>query len=84
MLEKNYRIVCASSVPPIALPEDFDIKDVVVEILTKHEMEEKRARNMDVDDFLRYVRSHGSWVAHMAHWSLTWLIGRSHGSWVAH
>ena len=55
MLEKNYRIVCASSTPPIALAEDFDIKDLVVDILTKHDMEEKRARNMDVDDFLQFV-----------------------------
>ncbi|CAH1108899.1 unnamed protein product [Psylliodes chrysocephalus] len=49
-LEKNFKLHC--SVHNKELPSDFIIKDKVEEILTKVEADQKRARTMDIDDFI--------------------------------
>jgi len=36
------------------LPDDFDIKQLINHILKKADAENKRARTMDIDDFIRY------------------------------
>ena len=38
---------------PIA--DDFDMKEVVVKLLVDNDFEDKRARMLDVDDFLKYA-----------------------------
>lgn len=50
LLEKNYRIHC--SLNNKSLPDSFDMKQKVGEILNKNGFTEKRARTMDIDDFL--------------------------------
>lgn len=50
LLEKNYRVHC--SLKDIAVPQDFDVKAKVTDILEKSAYELKRARTMDIDDFL--------------------------------
>lgn len=49
-LEKNYRTWC--SLQDKKIPEDFDMKAKVEEILKTSEYDQKRARHMDQDDFL--------------------------------
>lgn len=36
------------------VPDDFDIKQLINHVLKKIEAETKRARTMDIDDFIRY------------------------------
>lgn len=55
LLEKNYKIHC--SVHNKTVPTDFDMKSKVDEILTKSEFAEKRARHMDLDDFLALLHA---------------------------
>ncbi|XP_030852130.1 probable dimethyladenosine transferase [Strongylocentrotus purpuratus] len=55
MLEKNYRVHC--SVKNIAIPDNLDMKEKVVSVLEKIEFEGKRARTMDIDDFLKLLSS---------------------------
>jgi len=55
MLEKNYRIFCATTMPPIEVPSDFRIKDHVLEVLEENGFAEKRSRTLDIDDFLRLL-----------------------------
>ena len=61
LLEKNYRIVCAASDPPRAVPDDFSIKDVIDSVLVGNGFAEKRAKQLDVDDFLQCVGL-GRWL----------------------
>lgn len=49
-LEKNYKIHC--SVKNMTIPADFDMKRKIEEILEKCACADKRARTMDIDDFL--------------------------------
>uniref|UniRef100_A0A1B6CFY7 rRNA adenine N(6)-methyltransferase n=1 Tax=Clastoptera arizonana TaxID=38151 RepID=A0A1B6CFY7_9HEMI len=49
-LEKNFKIHC--SLTNQILPESFDMKNKVEDILTNCSSAEKRARTMDIDDFL--------------------------------
>jgi 18S rRNA (adenine1779-N6/adenine1780-N6)-dimethyltransferase len=39
------------------VPDEFDAKEFVIEILTRHDFMETRAREMDVDDFLRLLNA---------------------------
>eukprot|EP00035_Acanthoeca_spectabilis_P005056 m.109666 g.109666 ORF g.109666 m.109666 type:complete len:315 (-) comp12852_c0_seq4:1417-2361(-) len=55
LLEKNYRIVCSTSEPPIEVPDGFDIKEHVMAVLTANDFAERRAKSMDLDDFLRLL-----------------------------
>lgn len=50
LLEKNYKTRC--SIKSIPIPPDFDVKTKVEEILVKNGFDQKRARSMDIDDFL--------------------------------
>ncbi|XP_051164767.1 probable dimethyladenosine transferase [Leptopilina boulardi] len=49
VLEKNYKIHC--SLQNKTLPENFDMKELVNNVLIEAKAEESRARTMDVDDF---------------------------------
>ncbi|XP_004374612.2 probable dimethyladenosine transferase [Trichechus manatus latirostris] len=53
LLEKNYRIHC--SVHNTIIPDDFSIADKIQQILTNTGFSDKRARSMDIDDFIRLL-----------------------------
>jgi len=53
MLDKNYRIHC--SMNSLMVDSDFDIKAKVQEILLENKFDKKRARAMDIDDFLQLL-----------------------------
>lgn len=55
MLEKNYKLHC--SLNNKSVPENFDIIEMVTGILKKAEAETKRARTMDVDDFISLLHA---------------------------
>uniref|UniRef100_A0A8D3CQQ8 rRNA adenine N(6)-methyltransferase n=1 Tax=Scophthalmus maximus TaxID=52904 RepID=A0A8D3CQQ8_SCOMX len=50
LLEKNYRIHC--SVHNVEVPADFSITKKIEGVLQEAEFSEKRARSMDIDDFM--------------------------------
>jgi 18S rRNA (adenine1779-N6/adenine1780-N6)-dimethyltransferase len=50
LLRKNYEVICSLKNKPTS--KDFDIKHHVEEILTSQGYAEKRARNMEIEDFL--------------------------------
>ncbi|XP_039278188.1 probable dimethyladenosine transferase [Nilaparvata lugens] len=50
LLEKNFLKNC--SLTNMTVPSDFDIKQKIDDVLTSCSAAEKRARNMDIDDFL--------------------------------
>lgn len=50
-LEKNYALHC--SLNNVTIPEGFDVKAKIEEILTEVEADQKRARTMDIDDFMK-------------------------------
>jgi len=58
MLEKNYKIQCSLKNQPI--PEDLNVKDIVDEILDSINFKEKRARSMDIDDFMKLLHAFNS------------------------
>ncbi|XP_073536351.1 dimethyladenosine transferase [Phyllobates terribilis] len=53
LLEKNYRIHCSLHNTPI--PENFSIAEKIAKILADTGFSEKRARTMDIDDFIRLL-----------------------------
>ncbi|XP_003702828.1 putative dimethyladenosine transferase isoform X1 [Megachile rotundata] len=55
MLEKNYKLHC--SLNNKAIPEGFDIKELISKILQKADAENKRARTMDIDDFISILHA---------------------------
>ncbi|XP_058450720.1 probable dimethyladenosine transferase [Malaya genurostris] len=54
-LEENYKIHC--SLKNIDIPERFSMKEKVEEILQKINAESKRARTMDIDDFMTVLHA---------------------------
>merc|ERR1712168_1155868 len=58
MLEKNYKIQCSLKNQPV--PEDLNVKDIVDEILDSINFKEKRARSMDIDDFMKLLHAFNS------------------------
>merc|ERR1712080_771959 len=58
MLEKNYKIQCSLKNQPI--PEDLNLKEIVEEILESINFKEKRARSMDIDDFMKLLHAFNS------------------------
>lgn len=54
-LEKNYKTWC--SVHEKKIPDDFDIKAKVEDILEEGDFDKKRARQMDQDDFLALLHA---------------------------
>ncbi|XP_020280556.1 probable dimethyladenosine transferase [Pseudomyrmex gracilis] len=55
ILDKNYRIHC--SLNNKTIPDDFDVKQLISNILKKVEAENKRARTMDIDDFISLLHA---------------------------
>lgn len=55
MLEKNYKLHC--SLNDKVVPDSFDIKEMVNNILQKAGADIKRARTMDIDDFISLLHA---------------------------
>ncbi|KYN44197.1 putative dimethyladenosine transferase [Trachymyrmex septentrionalis] len=55
MLEKNYKIHC--SLNNKIVPDNFDIKQLIDHILEKADAKNKRARTMDIDDFISLLHT---------------------------
>lgn len=55
MLEKNYKLHC--SLNNKTIPEDFDLKEMVNKILQRVGGENKRARTMDIHDFISLLHA---------------------------
>ncbi|XP_046473041.1 probable dimethyladenosine transferase isoform X1 [Neodiprion pinetum] len=55
LLEKNYRLHC--SLKNTSVPDDFDLKTKINDILTEAGATEKRARSMDIDDFMSLLHA---------------------------
>ena len=53
MLEKNYRTYCSTQ--QMQVPENFQIKQHLESILEETKLADKRARAMDLDDFLNLM-----------------------------
>ncbi|XP_059146867.1 probable dimethyladenosine transferase [Physella acuta] len=53
VLEKNFRVSC--SVKNVTVPDDFNVKERVTELLQKSGFEEKRARSMSIEDFIELL-----------------------------
>lgn len=52
-LQKNYKVHC--SLNDEMVPDDFDIKSLIIEVLDGLNFSEKRARIMDIDDFMKLL-----------------------------
>ncbi|XP_055679329.1 probable dimethyladenosine transferase [Lutzomyia longipalpis] len=52
-MEKNYKIHC--SLKNIEIPEGFNIKAKIEEILVTNKADQLRARTMDIDDFMKLL-----------------------------
>ena len=63
-LEKNYRIHCSLNNKPV--PEDFCMKTFISELLENKSFHTKRARSMDIDDFLELLHLFNSNDIHFA------------------
>ncbi|KAL5021244.1 hypothetical protein ScPMuIL_000399 [Solemya velum] len=55
LLEKNYKVHC--SVKNIPIASDFRVKDEVMKVLELDSFDKKRARTMDIDDFLSLLHN---------------------------
>ena len=64
MLEKNYKIQCSLKNQPV--PEELNMKEIVDEILESIKFKEKRARSMDIDDFMKLLHAFNSNGIHFA------------------
>lgn len=64
MLKRNYEIHC--SVNNIKVPDDWNVKDEIEEILKESNFVDKRARSMDIDDFLALLHAFNSKGFHFA------------------
>ncbi|XP_043785167.1 probable dimethyladenosine transferase [Apis laboriosa] len=62
MLEKNYKLHC--SLNNKIITEGFNIKDMITDILQKADAENKRARTMDIDDFISLLHAFNSKGVH--------------------
>lgn len=58
MLEKNYKLYRSLRNEPIE--DDFKMQDKVISILEEQDMAAKRARSMDIDDFMRLLLAFNS------------------------
>uniref|UniRef100_A0A8C8J3K9 rRNA adenine N(6)-methyltransferase n=1 Tax=Oncorhynchus tshawytscha TaxID=74940 RepID=A0A8C8J3K9_ONCTS len=64
LLEKNYRIHC--SVHNVEIPADFSITKKIESVLQEAEFSEKRARSMDIDDFMVLLHAFNSAGIHFS------------------
>jgi 18S rRNA (adenine1779-N6/adenine1780-N6)-dimethyltransferase len=55
MLEKNYRIHCSLNNRPV--DPDLNMKELVDQVLDGIQFREKRARSMDIDDFMKVLHA---------------------------
>jgi len=55
LLEKNFKVQC--SVSGQEVPQDFSIKVMIAEVLESVGFKEKRARMMDIDDFMKLLHA---------------------------
>ena len=62
LMEKNYKVHCSKS--NTLVPDDFNIKTLVDEVLTSIEFKEKRARTMDIDDFMKLLHAFNKFGIH--------------------
>jgi len=53
MIEQNYRMQC--SLKGTMVDADFNVKDKVLQLLEENDFGKKRARTMDIDDFLQLL-----------------------------
>lgn len=53
MIEQNYRTQC--SMNDTMVDADFNIKEKVQKLLEENNFSQKRARTMDIDDFLQLL-----------------------------
>lgn len=63
-LEKNYKLHC--SLNNVEVSSDFNIKDKLETILIKIDGEKKRARTMDIDDFMIVLHAFNSEGIHFS------------------
>ncbi|CBY17942.1 unnamed protein product [Oikopleura dioica] len=63
-LEKNFQTHC--SLQNKSLPMDFDFKELVIEAVESSDMAEKRARQMDLDDFMKLLAAFNERGIHFA------------------
>ncbi|XP_065572549.1 probable dimethyladenosine transferase [Artemia franciscana] len=64
VLEKNYRIHCSVNNLPIS--EEFSMKDKIEQILKEIDFDQKRARMMDMDDFILLLHAFNKEGIHFA------------------
>ncbi|KAG7243982.1 hypothetical protein INR49_006140 [Caranx melampygus] len=64
LLEKNYRIHC--SVHNVEVPPDFSISKKIESVLQEADFSEKRARSMDIDDFMVLLHAFNSAGIHFS------------------
>jgi len=64
MMEKNYKI--HKSLKGEEVSKDFKVKTLVDDVLTKSGFKEKRARTMDIDDFMKLLHVFNSEGLHFA------------------
>lgn len=64
LLEKNYRIHC--SVHNVEVPADFSISKKIESVLQEADFCEKRARSMDIDDFMVLLHAFNSAGIHFS------------------
>ena len=64
MMEKNYKVQC--SVQGKEVPEDFSIREEVDKVLDSIQFREKRARIMDIDDFMKLLHAFNAAGIHFA------------------
>merc|ERR1719422_2907745 len=63
-LDKNYKVFC--SLNDQEVPEDFKVKDIVDKVLDSIDFREKRARTMDIDDFMKLLAEFNAAGIHFA------------------
>ena len=64
MIEKNYKI--HMSLQGQQVSKDFKVKALVDDVLTKSGFKDKRARTMDIDDFMKLLHAFNSEGLHFA------------------
>ena len=64
MMEKNYKVQC--SLQDKQVPEDFSMREEVDKVLDSIQFREKRARMMDIDDFMKLLHAFNSAGIHFA------------------
>jgi len=62
LMEKNYKIHCSKN--NTLVPDDFNIKTLVEEVLASIDFKEKRARTMDIDDFMKLLHAFNKYGIH--------------------